>query len=86
MRLMDVKTFGFVEFFGSGIPPYAILSHRWGKASDEVTLPIMSYSVSRAKKFKGFRKISYCAKQADVMACNTVGLTPAASINGAAPS
>lgn len=35
MRLINVHTEKLEEFFGSDIPPYAILSHRWG--SDEVS-------------------------------------------------
>lgn len=36
MRLLNVKTRKFEEFLDDNIPPYAILSHRWG--DDEVTL------------------------------------------------
>lgn len=35
MRLIDVNTLKLKEFFGSAIPPYAILSHTWG--DEEVT-------------------------------------------------
>lgn len=35
MRLLHTKTLQFHEFFDAKIPPYAILSHRWGEG--EVT-------------------------------------------------
>jgi hypothetical protein len=35
MRLLNVKTRKFEEFLGDNVPPYAILSHRWGDS--EVT-------------------------------------------------
>ncbi|KAK4891245.1 hypothetical protein LTR27_010182 [Elasticomyces elasticus] len=31
MRLLQLKTLEFEEFFDDDIPPYAILSHRWSK-------------------------------------------------------
>lgn len=70
MRLIDVKTFELVEFIGNDIPPYSIFSHRWGKASDEVSFEIMSTSLSKAKKRHGFQKIEYCAKQAEYHGMN----------------
>ena len=35
MRLLNIYTLNFEEFLGNDIPPYAILSHRWG--SQEVS-------------------------------------------------
>ena len=35
MRLLNIYTLNFEEFLGNDIPPYAILSHRWG--SEEVS-------------------------------------------------
>jgi hypothetical protein len=29
MRLLNVDTFSFTEYFGTTPPPYAIASHRW---------------------------------------------------------
>lgn len=63
MRLIDVKTFELVEFIGEDIPPYAILSHRWGKASDEVLFELLSNSLAKARPLKGFRKIELCARR-----------------------
>jgi hypothetical protein len=62
MRLIDVKTLQLSEFFGEDIPPYAILSHRWG--CDEVGFEIFSNSLEEARGLKGFKKILYCADQA----------------------
>lgn len=31
MRLISCSTYQLDEFFGSDIPPYAILSHTWGQ-------------------------------------------------------
>lgn len=39
MRLLNTQTLGFNEFFDSQIPPYAILSHRWGE--QEITFKEM---------------------------------------------
>ena len=66
MRLLNADTLAPHEFFGSGIPRYAILSHTWGSAEEEVNckdicaLPISD--AVRAKK--GFQKIEYAAAQA----------------------
>jgi hypothetical protein len=65
MRLINVKTFELIEFIGEDIPPYAILSHRWGKASDEVSFEVMSTSLAEAQELKGFAKIAHCARQAE---------------------
>ncbi|KAK3906805.1 hypothetical protein C8A05DRAFT_11493 [Staphylotrichum tortipilum] len=37
MRLLDVNSFQFKEFFYAKPPPYAILSHTWGSDSEEVS-------------------------------------------------
>lgn len=37
MRLLNVDTFQFAEFFYQTPPPYAILSHTWGDDSEEVS-------------------------------------------------
>ena len=36
MKLINIDTLGFEEFFDDNIPRYAILSHRW--SNDEITL------------------------------------------------
>ena len=37
MRLLNTRTGEFKEFYDGAIPPYAILSHRWGKVEEEVS-------------------------------------------------
>ncbi|RDA93495.1 hypothetical protein CP533_4011 [Ophiocordyceps camponoti-saundersi (nom. inval.)] len=37
MHLLNVTTLRLEEFFDEGIPPYAILSHTWGKDEEEIT-------------------------------------------------
>ena len=53
MRLLHLHTLEFKEFFHADIPPYAILSHRWGKGE-------ISYKDMRKKrnpKAPGYAKI-----------------------------
>jgi hypothetical protein len=52
------------EFFGSQVPPYAILSHTWGK--DEVTFQDITSSTGPPYDKAGFSKIrGCCVKAAD---------------------
>ncbi|KAH8201674.1 hypothetical protein TruAng_004195 [Truncatella angustata] len=44
------------------IPPYAILSHTWGKDEEEVTFQDISHGQGTDKL--GYRKIEFCGKQA----------------------
>ncbi|KAI4112462.1 MAG: hypothetical protein LQ338_008310, partial [Usnochroma carphineum] len=60
MRLLNTKTLDFREFFDSGIPKYAILSHRWG--SDEATFQDFEKGVQQSRK--GYAKIRQCCKLA----------------------
>jgi nucleoside phosphorylase len=46
------------------IPPYAILSHRWGAAADEVTFQDLMGGATTARQKKGYRKIEACYVQA----------------------
>jgi hypothetical protein len=79
MRLLHVETLVFHEFYGSHVPAYAILSHRW--EDEEVTYQDMMNCMLEAKgkkKFwgnnqkerlatrskKGFDKIEECCRQA----------------------
>jgi hypothetical protein len=61
MRLINVRTFAIEEFIGTGIPPYAILSHTWG--SEEVTYQDWQ-DISRASLKSGFAKIRGACDQA----------------------
>ena len=64
MRLLNVRTLEFKEFFDDKIPPYAILSHRWG--DDEVSYQVFSKRhKDKHKAFletsEGYRKIlNFC--------------------------
>jgi tetratricopeptide (TPR) repeat protein len=49
------------EFRGKTIPPYAILSHRWGDA--EIVLEDIGSETYKEKK-DGYRKLQFCAEQA----------------------
>ena len=65
MRLLNVKTYGFEEFLGTAVEPYAILSHTWiAPSKNEVTYGDMLYPEVAAGKL-GFRKIEHCCRQAD---------------------
>jgi len=63
MRLLNTSPFlpgqdllEFVERYGDRIPPYAIVSHKWGKDEDEVYLTDILHGTARAKK--GFTKLA----------------------------
>ena len=65
MRLLKLKGDGqssLVKVIGDKIPPYAILSHRWGRDSEEVTLKDLENNTGKSKI--GYRKLNFCAKQA----------------------
>src|SRR5438552_568597 len=64
MRLINVKTFKLEEFLDDKVPPYAILSHTWGKDSEELTF----YNVEAGDINKpgiGSIKFQGCCKQAE---------------------
>jgi hypothetical protein len=60
MRLLHTEKLVLDEFFGSNIPLYAILSHRW--ESEEVTF--QDLNASRGPPMRGWSKIVGCCKQA----------------------
>lgn len=66
MRLLeykDVGEFGLTEeFIGDNIPQYAILSHTWGEAADEVSFKDMVDGTAQDKR--GYKKIRFCGEQA----------------------
>jgi hypothetical protein len=64
LRYNDDDTFGLTSFFESDnlIPQYAILSHTWGRESEEVTFADMNDGTSNNKL--GFAKIKFCGEQA----------------------
>lgn len=65
MRLLEIKADGalcFTDKLYDDLPPYAILSHTWGRDADEVYYKDMLKD--RAKTKPGYRKIEICAKLA----------------------
>jgi hypothetical protein len=66
MRLLQLKDdgeFSLVEYIRNrDIPPYAILSHTWGAAHDEVTFKDLTEGLGKSKA--GYEKLAFCAKQA----------------------
>jgi hypothetical protein len=63
MRLLhfnNSKRLVLTEFSGKTIPPYAILSHRWGDS--EVLFKDIGGNTYKEKK--GYQKIKFCAEQA----------------------
>lgn len=57
MRLIDVHSLVFEEFFEERIPPYAILSHRW--SDDEVSYK--DFLNERKHSSTGYQKVrSFC--------------------------
>ena len=64
MRLLKLEPedgFSLVEVFGYDIPRYAILSHTWGPASEEVTFKDLIEGTGKEKP--GYRKLTYCREQ-----------------------
>lgn len=61
MRLLDVKTRTFTEFYSPNIPKYAIASHRWVAGAE-----IMLNNVQEGKKTNsdGYRKVKGFAEYA----------------------
>lgn len=58
MRLLHAKSLEFAEFFDTQIPPYAILSHRWG----EKEVSFQQMRKNRAEEGPGLSKIlGFCA-------------------------
>ena len=52
-----------MEDYIGEIPPYAILSHRWGLPVDEVTFQDMMGNIESAKQKKGYKKVESCCMQ-----------------------
>lgn len=65
MRLLNTQSLQFESFADSERPPFAILSHRWGKEElDEITFDDMKASGVRppAGKGAGYAKLKgFCA-------------------------
>ena len=64
MRLLHFNALGrpvLTDFRGKTIPPYAILSHRWGDS--EILIEDISNGAYK-KKEEGYQKLRFCANQA----------------------
>jgi hypothetical protein len=64
MRLINVKTLKLEEFLDDKVPPYAILSHTWGKDSEELTFRNVEAG-DIDKPGVGSIKFRGCCKQAE---------------------
>jgi len=60
MRLLATKTISLHEFHDGDIPPYAILSHRWGQ--EEVTFNDVVNGLAPSRR--GFEKVRGFCEQA----------------------
>ncbi|KAE8451256.1 hypothetical protein EG329_004421 [Mollisiaceae sp. DMI_Dod_QoI] len=60
MRLIDTSSLTLHDFFGTDIPEYCILSHRW--ETEEVTF--RDLQAKKGDEMKGYSKILGCCKQA----------------------
>ena len=58
MRLLNVNTYKVKEFVGDQIPPYSILSHRWG--AEEVSFK--DFRAGRMQESAGYLKIMDCCR------------------------
>lgn len=71
MRLLNVNTFAFEEFYDeTTLPKYAILSHTWEE--EEVSYKEIRKTPELARKKKGFAKIEGCAAIAKESALNYI--------------
>jgi len=66
MRLLEYQSDGSFhltnQFLNDDLPPYAILSHTWGKESEEVIFEDMVSGSGRVKV--GYQKLRFCGEQA----------------------
>lgn len=81
MRLLKCEDLTLHEFFEDEVPPYAILSHTWGR--EEVKYQEMLSPTEEVKRRSGYRKILTCAKQSLELGYKWVGLILGASTSRA---
>jgi hypothetical protein len=62
LRRHDSGEFSLTQFSDEAVPPYAILSHRWGTNDEEVTFEDMTNGTGQDKA--GYKKIRLCGAQA----------------------
>ncbi len=53
-----------LEEFPANVPPYAVLSHQWGRTEDEVSFQDFVSRQATARQKKGWQKIDGCCRQA----------------------
>ncbi|KAF2848222.1 HET-domain-containing protein [Plenodomus tracheiphilus IPT5] len=70
LHIQDDAELHLVERTGNDIPPYAILSHTWGKDEDEVTFGDLKAGTGTSKA--GYRKLEFCRHQAKTDGLNFV--------------
>ena len=64
MRLLERDNdgeFSLTKDFGDNIPRYAILSHTWGRDTEEVTFRDLTDGTGKSKA--GYGKIQFCGEQ-----------------------
>ncbi|KAJ9642129.1 hypothetical protein H2204_002498 [Knufia peltigerae] len=61
IRISDRGKLSLTDDLDADIPPYAILSHRWGPDQEEVTLKDLEDGIASNKE--GYIKIQFCADQ-----------------------
>ena len=63
MRLVNVDNYSLEEFLEQDIPPYAVLSHKWGPVSDELTYKeVAKDRIDKTKR--GLQKLTQACKVA----------------------
>jgi hypothetical protein len=65
MRLLELKShseFSLTKDLCDNVPPYAILSHTWGKDDEEPTIQDLMKGVGKNKA--GYKKLLFCEEQA----------------------
>ena len=64
MRLLHLESgnLSLTEDYTENVPPYAILSHTWGKDTEEVNFDDFKAGTYTDKT--GYRKIQFCGEQA----------------------
>jgi len=62
LRRSDTGEFCLTQFRDEAIPPYAILSHRWGSETEEVSFRDFVNGVK--KNTSGYEKLLFCVNQA----------------------
>jgi Heterokaryon incompatibility protein (HET) len=62
LELESDDNYCLIEFTGSDIPLYAVLSHTWGTDDEEVTFKELENGIGKDKA--GYRKVRFCGQQA----------------------